>query len=106
MPRASTNGGTGTPAAARGGVAVGFRWQMVTGPDGQPGNGNRPRRAAGERHPAELERRHREVLVPGVAVDPFAEIEDQLVALHPSEPRHVRQVDRDQRGLVALCPEM
>ena len=92
---ARVKAGTGSPAADK--QRVGDVLPVADG--GGPGA------AAGERHAGQLERADDEVLELGVAVDPLAEIEDQVGPADPAEPAEVAQADRQQLDLVAPAPE-
>ena len=61
--------------------------------------------AAGEGHAGQLQGADHVVLVPGVAVDPLAEVEDQVGAADPGEPAEVAQADGEQLDLVAPAAE-
>ena len=69
-------------------------------------DGDRPSGTAGERHSRKLEGGDREILVAGVAVDPFAQIEDQILALHLLEPADVAEPHRNQGGFMAGPPQL
>ena len=68
-------------------------------------DGGGPGPAAGEGHPGELEGAYHEVLEAGVAVDPLAEIEDQVGPASPGEPAKVPQPDRQQLDLMPPAPQ-
>jgi len=68
-------------------------------------DGRGPGAAAGERHPSQLERPHDQVLVAGVAVDPLAQIEDEVDPADPAEPAEVAKTHGQQFHLVPPAPQ-
>src|SRR4051794_27841583 len=68
-------------------------------------DGGGPGPAAGERHAGELERAHHQVLEARVAVDAFAEIEDEVGPAHPGEPAKISIADRQELDFVPPAPQ-
>ena len=92
---ARVKAGTGRPAAASSVLATCFRWAMVVAQCRQPVKGT----------PVSSSVPDDEVFVAGVAVDPFAEIEDQVGPPDAGEPAEVAEADGKELHLVAPPPE-
>ena len=88
---ARVKAGTGTPAAD----------EQRVGDVLPVGDRGGPVPAAGERHAGQLEGADDVVLEPRVAVDPLAEVEDQVGAADPGEPAEVAEADGEELDLVA-----
>src|SRR4051794_37732747 len=65
----------------------------------------RPGAATGEGDAGQLQGANDQVLEPGVAVDAFAEIEDQVGPADPGEPAEIAVADRKELHLVPPSPE-
>src|SRR5436309_15699890 len=68
-------------------------------------NGGGPGPAAGEGHAGELEGAHDEIFEARVAVDPLAEIEDEVGPANPGEPAEIPVPDGQELYLVAPAPQ-
>ena len=92
---ASVNAGTGRPAAD----------EQRVGDVLPVADGGGPVPAAGEGHTGELEGADDEILEAGVAVDPLAQVEDEVGTPDARQPAEVAQPNRQQLHLMAPAPE-